>query len=807
LDVIRRTYLSIHALSAILAFIVFIGCSQHDARRVITIWHQSRPAEREFLQDEIARFEAAHPDVRVQALYKETEELRASFQSAALAGGGPELVYGPSDVLDTFQTMGILQDMSPWFPANHRGDFVDGALTFLPARSDPVRKELVQIGDRFGNHLALVYNRRFVPQPPRTTEELVEFAKKNTVDENGDGQKERYGLVWNFTEPFFAIPFVTGYGGWVFVEPASQPELSRVTQRPVPDLASPEAANAYRFIKALRDEHEVIPANCDYELADALFKTGQAAMIINGDWSWADYVDSPDIDAAVSVLPVVNETGLPMKPMIAPKGYSLNGNISAETAEVAMTFVDHMTSNEVQQRIVEHLKMLPARKSALEDPLFKTDATLQASLAQLKNGRLMPVETELRAVWDAMRPPYQALLGGDLTPETAAAAMQADALAKIQQIRHTPEPTAAVAVIQGLGMLLVAAIVIWQRHSFVQLVRDWRRNQLAYLFVLPSTIAIFAIIVFPFFYNIVLSLSNMSLGNFRDWQVVGLQNYIEVLTDPKIWRIFGKTILWTVVNVTFHVGLGLLLAMALNGPIRGKALYRILLIIPWAVPAYITALTWRGMFNHDYGAVNLLLVQAPHWEPINWLWNVFGFGGVDERHLLHDIVHFQPLAWMSSLYALLGIKPPINWLGDVWNAFAACIVANVWLGFPFMMVIALGGMQGIPQELYEAARIDRASRWQQFRHITLPMLKPVLIPAVTLGTIWTFNNLNVVWLVSNTGEPQDRTHILVSYVYKAVFNLYRYGYGAALSMLIFCLLLAFSLVFLSRTRATESVYG
>jgi arabinogalactan oligomer/maltooligosaccharide transport system permease protein len=258
-----------------------------------------------------------------------------------------------------------------------------------------------------------------------------------------------------------------------------------------------------------------------------------------------------------------------------------------------------------------------------------------------------------------------------------------------------------------------------------------------------------------------------------------MQNYVELFADPesvttsflgktfqvpKFWYIFAKTIVWTVVNVVLHVGLGVMLAVALNGPIRGKAIYRILLIIPWAVPAYITALSWRGMFDYEYGAVNLLLNQG------------------------------------------LGL-PPVNWLGNVSHAFQACIVANVWLGFPFMMVIALGGMQGIPQELYEAARIDRASRWHQFRHITLPLLKPVLLPAVTLGAIWTFNNLNVIWLVSNSGEPQDRTHILVSYVYKAVFNLYRYGYGAALSMVIFFLLLAFSVLFLKRTRATESVYG
>ncbi len=136
----------------------------------------------------------------------------------------------------------------------------------------------------------------------------------------------------------------------------------------------------------------------------------------------------------------------------------------------------------------------------------------------------------------------------------------------------------------------------------------------------------------------------------------------------------------------------------------------------------------------------------------------------------------------------------------------ACILTNVWLGFPFMMVIALGGLQSIPQELYEAAEVDGASPFQRLRKITLPMLKPVMIPAITLGVIWTFNNLNVVWLVSNGGEPSDKTHILVSYVYKAAFNLYRYGYAAALSMIIFFILLLFGINFIKRTRATEGIY-
>ncbi|HEX4415085.1 MAG TPA: extracellular solute-binding protein [Lacipirellulaceae bacterium] len=760
----------------LLAFLLITGCAKSDPRTVITIWHQSRPTEKSFLEREIARFEQANPSIHVRALYKETEELRSGFQAAALAGGGPELIYGPSDVLGALQTMGVVQDMSPWFPQEQRADFVDGALTYLPASREPLKKELVQIADRFGNHLALVYNRRFIKEPPKTSEELANLAVENTIDEDGDGRKDRYGLVWNFTEPFFGIPFLTGYGGWVFNDRPPAGSSSIPVTPPTPSLDTPQAVAAWTYMQSLSDAG-VAPRHCDYDLADSLFKTGRAAMIINGDWSWAEYIATPGIDAAVAVLPVVSATGEPMRTLFAPKGYSLNANTRPEIAATAMAFVRHMTSDEVQHRVVSELKMLPGRTSIQNDPLFQTDATLKTSLAQLKNGRLMPVDTELRAIWDAMRPSYQGLLAGAVTPADAAKEMQSEAIEKIAQIHADSAPDNSVAAINIAGLLLVAGLVYWQRGSVARFAKDWPRNKIAYLFVLPSIICIFAVIVFPFFYNIVLSLSNMSLANFRDWRVVGLRNYEEVLTDPKIWTVFVKTIVWTVVNVTFHVGLGVLLAVALNGPVFGKSLYRILLIIPWAVPAYITALTWHGMFDYEYGAVNLILEQ---------------------------ISQFPPAAWLLHL---LQLTPPVNWLGDVTHAFQACIVANVWLGFPFMMVIALGGMQGIPHELYEAAQVDRASRPRQFWHITLPLLKPVLLPAITLGTIWTFNNLNVIWLVSSGGEPQDSTHILVSYVYKAVFSLYRYGYGAALSMLIFLMLLVFSVIFLRRTRATESVYA
>jgi arabinogalactan oligomer/maltooligosaccharide transport system permease protein len=743
---------------SVIVFCMLMACGCQRAaedRLRITLWHQMMQPERVLLRLAIDEFEAAHPEVEIRALYKETEELRNGFQAAVLAGVGPELVFGPSDVIGPYQRMGIVQDMSPWLDSAWQTDFLPAALIRLPelAASGQAAEDevLLQVGDRIGNHLALVINRHLIEKAPRDSDEMLRYAKQATEDRNGDGVPETYGLVWNFTEPFFAVPFLTGYGTWVFEEIGSKE----------PNLNTPAAVEAYEFILSLRDEHRVIPPNCDYEMADSLFKSGHAAMIINGDWSWSGYLELENIDAVVAPLPTISATGLPMAPMAATKGYSLSSVARGEAADMAMELVRYMTSTDVQMRNMQRLKTLPSRKLLLDDPLIQDDATLAASALQMKNCKPMPVVSELRAVWDGMRPAYQMLLGGNHTAAQAAAAMQKATLENVELINADVQPSAIAGLIRWIGYGLVACLTFWQRHSFVDLIRDLPKNKLAYVFVAPSLLIIFLTIVFPFFYNVALSFSNMSLKNFQDWQIIGLQNYADVFTNATFLVVFVKTIAWTVINVFFHVALGLFLAVLLNGPVAGKSLYRVLLIIPWAVPAYITALTWRGMFDYTYGAVNLIAAR-------------------------------------------LGL-PVINWLNDEWAMFGACLLTNIWLGVPFMMVIALGGMQGIPKSLYEAARIDRASSWDQFWNITVPMLKPVMVPAITLGTIWTFNNLNVIWLVSNGGEPGDKTHILVSYVYRAVFNLYQYSYGAALSMVIFFILLVFSVLFLHRTNAAEGV--
>ncbi len=293
---------------------------------------------------------------------------------------------------------------------------------------------------------------------------------------------------------------------------------------------------------------------------------------------------------------------------------------------------------------------------------------------------------------------------------------------------------------------------------------DLRARLFITLLLAPALLVILAVVLFPFLFNVLLSFSNANIYHIRDWRLIGFAQYVSVFQQQLFWSILGKTVIWTLVNIVFHVTIGVFLAVVLHQKfIRGKAAWRVLLILPWALPQYITALTWRGMFNYEYGAVNLLITKYLHLSPVQWLTSPF-------------------------------------------EAFLAVIITNIWLGFPFMMVIALGGLQSIPDELYEAADVDGASQWFQFWNITAPLLRPVMIPAITLGIVWTFNNINVVWLVSNMGEPADSTHILVSYVYKAAFSMYRFGWAAALSVVIFAILFIFAQVFLKKTSATEPVY-
>jgi ABC-type sugar transport system permease subunit len=370
---------------------------------------------------------------------------------------------------------------------------------------------------------------------------------------------------------------------------------------------------------------------------------------------------------------------------------------------------------------------------------------------------------------DAVPTPYPLLvmigvlgLALAITAAGALAGGAAERVAAFAGIATLAVPTALwQAWIATTAILLVAAAVtLAQRARATDRLFDGLvRHRTAMAFLAPAAIAMFILVAAPFVIGIVLGFYDHSHNT---WTFVGLSNFGEILSgggraldDPlNFWFILGVTVLWTLANVILHVTIGVALALVLSRTwLRGKGVFRMLLILPWSIPNYITALMWKGMFQGEYGAVNSLLHHAG----------------------LSDV------SWFSS------------WA----TAFSANVITNTWLGFPFMMVVALGALESIPKELYEAASVDGASAWQRFRHITLPHLRPALGPAVALGSIWTFNMFNVIYLVS-AGQPGGSTNILVTDAYRWAFERgERYGMAAAEATIIFLILMLWT-VFGSR---------
>jgi arabinogalactan oligomer/maltooligosaccharide transport system permease protein len=256
------------------------------------------------------------------------------------------------------------------------------------------------------------------------------------------------------------------------------------------------------------------------------------------------------------------------------------------------------------------------------------------------------------------------------------------------------------------------------------------------------------------------------------WRVnVGFDNFTRVLTDSRISGPFLGTLAWnfgfTIGSVFFSFALGVLFAIALHTDrMRGRRLYRVLMVLPYAMPGFAMLLVWRDMFNTDFGLINRLL-------------------GLD-----------------------------IDWLGTPWTARFALILVNTWLGYPYMFLIATGALQAIPRDLTDAARIDGAGGWLAFRRVTLPLLLVALTPLLIASFAFNFNNFNAIYLVTGGGPfPPDSpqvgaTDLLITYTYRLAFggSGAQYGFAAAISVYVFLIVAIFSTIAFRRTRQQEEVF-
>lgn len=319
-----------------------------------------------------------------------------------------------------------------------------------------------------------------------------------------------------------------------------------------------------------------------------------------------------------------------------------------------------------------------------------------------------------------------------------------------------------------------------------------RKGSLPYIYLAPAFIIMGIITFYPMIYQFIISFSDFQTKDLLlglaspklSW--IGIKNYVNIFTgglpvqDFEFFRVLTYNFWWAITNVAVHVPAGILIAVLLN--VHGvwfKRFYRAIYVLPIVIPPLVVATVWRNIFDEQYGAANQFLTFVAHL-----------FGSIDPVRL----------RWLTE-YA-----PPIPWLlpnSPLPLAYYAMMIANFWLGWPFMVLVATGALQSISRELYEAADIDGASGAQQFWNITLPLIRPAMIPAAIYGFTLSFNLFNFVYFMTG-GGPARSTEILVTFVYSLVLNLRLYGAAAAFSMIILVVALLIFLITNRITRATAT---
>lgn len=279
----------------------------------------------------------------------------------------------------------------------------------------------------------------------------------------------------------------------------------------------------------------------------------------------------------------------------------------------------------------------------------------------------------------------------------------------------------------------------------------WRHLVEPYAYLSPAILLICLVMLVPLTIGISYSFQSIAILKPFDTGWVGFENYLALWSDAKFWIALENTLWWTIGSVAFQFSLGLGLALLLNTHFYGKRLIQALVFLPWAVPTFLSGLTWAWLFNPVIGPI-------PHW-----------------------------------LAALNILSEPYNILGDPALAMWGPITANVWFGVPFFAITLLAALQAIPGELYEAAEIDGATPWQRFTRITIPFLTPMIVITVMLRTIWIANFADLIYVMTG-GGPANSTQILSSYIFTTAFRKLDFGYASTIAVALLVILLIYAAI-------------
>lgn len=793
----------------------------------------------------------AHPEDPIEVRY---EPIGGNYiqkiNAEVVADTLQDLFFVPPSAYQEFAAKGILMPLDPQIEAH--GDWeqineihesllednrYEGSLYALPNNCNV---DVLYYNKTLFDRAGMEY-----PQEDWTWEKVREVARDMTKRDS-DGRTLQYGLI----VPKF-LPFVLRWFGGQFtqIDPEGNPR---------PALTTTSTIQAVQFFHDLVYKDRVTPTPAEEQGEQGLeaFKNGRAAMLPGMRWYSALFMDLTDLDWAVAPLPL-NQKGERASIMVgnhlAVSARTRHPDVAYQlllhltSPEQIGKLVDVGDSIPIRRSSFDLFReKSPRPPEEIEAYMLSLETPKGARFENIEGISGSFVYKEVNRVSDRV------LLSPDMDVSEILSRAQ-ETLELEQERAATPEPSPNVplfsvvlAVILGVPILLGVYMLTRKRNTRTVVAgSSLRRSNWGYLFIMPNAVGFLAFTFLPVVYSMVIAFTNWDL--LSDWEFAGFRNFQEMVQNPDFWKYFWNT-LFLMAGIPIGMAGSLFLAVTLNQKLRGRMFFRSVFFLPSFTAGVAIYMLWRWIYNPEFGLLNRMLapvlvsierlaLSTPQmlWTGVgvviwllgavylvrylrHWFLNrdsdddaLVRFAMLMLRVLVVLVVYFAGWVLLNvPEAAATGLGTP-RWLSAIHEislgplfanmqyrfdwAKPAFMIVGIWAGVGgFNMILYLAGLQGISPELYEAAGIDGASRWQQFLHVTWPLLSPTTFFIFIMSVIGGFQGGFEAAYVMTQGGPDGATTTLSYHIYEHAFELYRMGYAAALSWFLFIVVLAVTLV-------------
>ncbi len=730
--------------------IVIALCSAASAQEKVTLrlvdWADL--AEIPLTEQSLAEFRRLYPHIEVTYEPNPGRVYEEKILTALAANDPPDVFLLDSKLIPTFTNKRVLLDLNP-FLKKLRID----ALQWYPNVLEIARRRpgLYAFPKGFAP-LMVYYNKKLLrqsglppPSPRWTWEDYLRYAKTMTLDNDHDGTPEQYGVAFS-NRFYYWIPWVWTAGGDVV-----DPDGTRASGF----LDSPKTESAIQFLIDLVLKHKVAPDLGSWAQTEktgsitALFASGKIGMIVDGHWRMPElfrYIKEGLLDVGAAPLPY-HPNGSKVNVMYE-SGWCVPVNSKhPEEAVLLANFMAGAAAGRI--RSMNHLE-IPSVISVAEqvgrldtlglEPAFVAEIPFCRQPWGSVIERFSQIEWTLQDAVDEVmvnkKPMHETMVRYADRIDHELANIRSHELSEFRPIsQHSEIPLFLVGVALSVT---VGCFFLYSRARK----RDRRTVRTAFGFLAPSMLHLIVFVVTPIIFAAYLSTHRWDIV-VPDKPFVGLANFSEMAGDPYFWNALKNTFLYSL-NVPIGMTVSLVVALMMNQRLKGVNILRTLYFLPSVTSFVAIALLWMWIYHPSFGMANAVL----------------GVTGI----------------------------PPLQWLNSSQTALASVILFSIWLGIGYQMVIFLAGLQGIPEDLYEAARIDGATNWQRFWKITLPLLKPTTFFVLVTSFIGSFQVFTSIYIMTG-GGPTRSTDVFVYHIYQAAWEQLRMGYASAMSWVLFVIIM------------------